>query len=75
MNEFFIHEGGKTMYIVFLALVLIFFATISLLGALDKKNQKVSFSPKKCGVRIIINQWLCFGALRWLFSLCVLLET
>ena len=27
------------MYIVFLALVLIFFATISLLGALDKKNQ------------------------------------
>jgi len=71
MNEFFIHEGGKTMYIVFLALILIFFITISVLGALDKKKSRGIVLTEKMRCKDYYNSIaLLWGAVLVVFILC-----
>jgi len=46
MKEFFTHEGGKTMYIVFLIVLLIPFIIMLVMNALEKKTEAVVVTEK-----------------------------
>jgi len=44
MKDFFMHEGGKTMYIVFLIVLLVPFIVMIVMNALEKKALEESLT-------------------------------
>jgi len=70
MNDFFIHEGEKTMYIVFLVVLLIPFIVMIVMNALKKKTEDVVVTKKTQCKNYALGIALLWGIALLVFIMC-----
>ena len=70
MKDFFMHEGGKTMYIVFLVVLLIPFIVMIVMNALEKKTEDVVVTEKTQCKNYVLGITLLWGVTLLIFIMC-----
>ena len=70
MKEFFMHEGGKTMYIAFLIVLLIPFIVMMVTNALEKKTEAVAVTEKTQCKNYTLGIALLWGITLLIFIMC-----